>query len=103
MPRPKDNSDQLALALFTPTVVIPQGDGSVLVKPGKPIQRLTPAEFARRVGLGRNSIYRHIGSESIPEHFVEYVGERKMTIDAACVEHYLTYWKKRRGAEAFVD
>ena len=97
-----DNPDQLAFALFTPTVIIPQGDGSVLVKPGRPIQRLTPAEFGRRVGLDRDTIYRYIGSEALPERFVEYAGVRKITIDAAAVEHFLAHCKKRRGSESSV-
>ena len=96
----KANPDQLALALYTPTVVIPQGDGSVVVKPGRPIQRLTPEEFARRVGLDRDTIYRYRGSKALPEEFIEFAGVRKITIDAAAVEHFLAHWKRRRGAES---
>jgi excisionase family DNA binding protein len=36
------------------------GDGSVLVKPGKVIHELTPAQAARHLGVHRNTIYAYI-------------------------------------------
>lgn len=102
MAKPKDNPDQLALAFFTPAVVIPQGDGSVLVKPGKPIQRLTPKEFAATVGLDVDTIYKYMGSDALPERFIEFAGRRKKYIQAAAVAHFQEHWKRRRGAESLV-
>ena len=36
----------------------PQGDGSFLLRPGKPLMRLSLREAARRTGLSRTTIYR---------------------------------------------
>ena len=40
------------------TTLIPQGDGSYLLKPGKPLSRLSLREAAKRTGLSRTTIYR---------------------------------------------
>lgn len=101
MSKKKDHPDQLALAFYTPPVVIPQGDGSVLVKPGKPTHKLKPREFGAIVGLDEDTIYKYMGSEALPEQFVKFAGKRKKYILAEAIEHWETYWKRRRGAEAF--
>ena len=97
MPQPADHPGQTLLPLLIPTVQIPQGDGSYLVKPGKPIQWLTVKQFAAQVGLGADAIYRKIGSEALPESYVDYAGPRKIRIRADAVEHFLNYWRGRRG------
>lgn len=98
MPRTIDPPGQTSfLPLLIPTVQIPQGDGSYLVKPGKPIQWLTVKQFAAQVGLGPDAIYRKIGSEALPESFVDYAGPRKIRIRANAVEHFLLYYRQRRG------
>lgn len=43
--------------VFLPTAV-PQGDGSFLIRPGKPVEKLTLAQAAKRSGLSRSTIYR---------------------------------------------
>lgn len=40
------------------TTLIAQGDGSYLLKPGKPLSRLSLREAAKRTGLSRTTIYR---------------------------------------------
>lgn len=58
----RDDGRQLALALFVPTVIEAKGGGEYLVKPGKPIARLTVAEAARALRTSTDSIYRLINS-----------------------------------------
>jgi AcrR family transcriptional regulator len=82
--------------LHYPVILIPQGDGTYLVKPGRPVERLTIAQFADRIGLSRPSIQRYLGSACLPERFLEYAGERCITIDAQAVDHFLTYWRRQR-------
>ncbi len=50
---------QLQFAFASPTVV-PQGDGSFVIKPGKPRQRLSVREAAQLAGCSRDGIYRLI-------------------------------------------
>lgn len=100
MPTPADPPGQTLLPLLIPTVQIPQGDGTYLIKPGKPIQWLTVKQFAAQVGLGPDAIYRKIGSDALPESFVEYAGPRKIRIRADGVEHFLLHYRQRRGLGA---
>ncbi len=75
----------------------PAGDGSVLVKPDRPIKRLTILQFALAVGYSsRTSVYDRLGTDEIPERFIERVGPRKVRIQAAAVEHFRTYHRARR-------
>lgn len=97
---PERQPEQTLLPLFIPTVQIPQGDGSVLVKPGRPVGWLTPKQFGQQVGLSADSIYRAVGSDSLPERFVEFAGQRKLRIRADALDHFREYWRGRRGAGA---
>jgi hypothetical protein len=45
-------------AFYTPSVILPQGDHSYLVKPGKPIDKLKPREAARIIRKSVWTIYR---------------------------------------------
>lgn len=94
--KPAADAQQL-LPLWTPMVQIPQGDGSVLVRPGRPIERLTVLQFAQAVGFAsRTSVYDRLGTDEIPEQYVERVGGRKVLIQAAAVEHFRAYHRVRR-------
>lgn len=100
MPSPRQpaaDPGQLSLALFIPSTVIPQGDGSYLVRAGKPSAWLSVSEFARAVGLHRNTIYPRIGSAELPEHFIQYSGPRRIRISASAVEHWQAHWGSHRG------
>ena len=88
--------EQESTAVYCPPVAMPQGDGSFVVKPGKPVSRLTPKQFAQAVGLHRNTVYEHIGTDAIPEAFVDYAGARKIQIAAEAVAHFKAYWRDRR-------
>ncbi len=88
---------ELPLALHVPMIVLPQGDGSIVLKPGKPQEFMTVLDFARRVGLSRNSIYDYIGSAALPDAFIRFAGTRRILISAAAVEHWETHWRRVRG------
>jgi hypothetical protein len=45
---------------FAVPVMVPQGDGSFVVKPGKPLSELTVLQFAKAYGVGRSSVYNMI-------------------------------------------
>ncbi len=87
-----ESPNQPLLPLWTPTVQIPQGDGSVLVKPGRPVQRLTVLQFAGAVGFAsRTSVYDRLGTEELPERLIERVGAGKILIRADAVAHFRSY------------
>ena len=90
---------QPVFPFFAPTSVERRGDEFV-VKVGKPVAWLTVAEFGRAVGLRPKSIYVHIGSEALPERFVEYTGGLRIRISAEAVEFWRSYWKAKRGLAA---
>jgi hypothetical protein len=90
-----NTASQPLLPLWTPTVQIPQGDGSVLVKPGRPVEYMTPLQFAKAVGYSRSAVYEQIGGPSIPEQYIRRVGPRLIKIQAGAVEHFISYWRSR--------
>ena len=96
-PRHPDETVQPLLPMFFPTVRIPQGDGAVLLRPGKPVAWLTPRQFAEQVGLSRNTIYGYLGTDAVPERFVDYSGGRKIRIRADALEHWEAHFRKQRG------
>lgn len=79
-----------------PAVVVPQGGGTYLIKAGRPVESLTVRAFADCVGLSSASVYRYIGSDSIPDRFVSYAGPRKILIAAGAVPHFLDFWRRSR-------
>ena len=91
-------TDQLSFS-FTP-VCTPQGDGSFVVRPGKPVQRLTAMEAARRMRCSVWTVYAMFRSGIL-------VGERptphKILIDAGALEAHLEatrdpeFWDRRRN------
>lgn len=51
--------NQLGLpGLWVPTVVVAQGDGSYVVKSGRPVSELTPLQAARALGISRSAVYQ---------------------------------------------
>ncbi|MHB8520690.1 MAG: hypothetical protein ACYDH9_08020 [Limisphaerales bacterium] len=97
-----DHPNQLLFPVFCAPVVIPQGDGSVIIRPGRPVAWLTPGQFAIAVGLSRDSVYRYVGTEALPDHLVEYPGLRRIRISAAAVSHFLEHCKSVRLGSAHV-
>lgn len=80
-----------------PAVVVPQGGGAVLIRPGRPVERMTPAEFGARVGLSRSAVYRYLGTRALPDSMVVMAGARKILISAEAVPHFLAHWRLERG------
>ncbi len=97
MSTPRSNPNQLALAFFTPPVMVAQPDGAVLVKPGRPVSRLSVQQFAEAVGLDRNTVYEYKGGAALPERFIEYAGKKRIWISAEAVEFFRAHWKHQRG------
>lgn len=95
---PHDAPESITRSFTIPMVATPQGGGAVLIRPGRPIQRLSPKEFAAQVGLSRSSVYRYIGSDALPERFVVFAGRQKLLIAAEAVPHFLEYFAAHRGA-----
>jgi hypothetical protein len=76
------------------------GDGTFTIKAGKPVLKLTPAQFAAEVGLSRDSVYRRIEDGSIPPEHVEYAGPRKIVIHSPALDHFREHWKNLRAETA---
>ena len=77
---------------------VPQGDGSYIVRPGKPISELTPNQAAVALGLSRSSVYRRLMEGRLK---ARRPGPRKILISADSVEEWRKetedseYWLKR--------
>jgi hypothetical protein len=95
-----DETVQPLLPLFIPTIQIRQADGSILVKPGKAVALLTPKQFGEQVGLGPDAIRRKIGSDALPEAFVEYAGPKLIRIRSEALEHFREHYRNLRGLGA---
>ena len=96
--RPDPNAErQPELPLWTPAIFVPQGDNTFLVKPGKPVSRISVRQFAQAVGIARTTAYQYLGTESVPERFLHAAGPRLLKIDSAAIEHFNSYWRSKRG------
>lgn len=69
-----------------------------IVVDGVPQDGITPAEFAERVGLSRDSVYRYVGTNALPDHLVIRAGKRKLIIAQSAVVHFLEHWRAVRGS-----
>ena len=76
--KPKESANQLTFAVFCPPVVTSNGDGSMCVKPGRPIIRLTPTQLGAHFGVNRDTIYRWRQEGIIPADQVTFAGRRKL-------------------------
>ena len=78
------DSGQMYFSYASP-VVIPQGDGAYLVKPGRVTVRrdgdaVSPKEFARMQGCSRSSVYRFVNEGWISLAHVERRTPRRIRI-----------------------
>jgi excisionase family DNA binding protein len=96
MRKAKDNPAQLTFAVFCQPVIVPNGDGSYVVKPGKPVEKLTPAEFADQFRVNRDTVYRWIDDGTIDQKYVEPAGKRKLLIHAEAVPVCRASFRKAR-------
>jgi len=91
---------QQDLFSFSQPVAIPQGDGTFLLKPGKPLVWMTVKQFALAVGdISEDTIYRYIGSDYLPirspldptVEFVRRLGGTRLRISAAALSHFVNH------------
>jgi hypothetical protein len=87
-------TEQKPASLFIPTESLPQGGGAILVRPGKPVSRLTPKMFAEAFGVDRDTVYRWRTEGLIDESFIEAAGKRKILISAEAVQVLRAKFKK---------
>ncbi len=92
----KDNPDQRTSTVFCPPVVVPHGDGSLTVKPGRPVTRLTALQLASHFGVDRDTIYRWRQEGIIPEDMVSFAGKRKLLFAAEVVAHLEQSFQRQR-------
>ena len=50
--------------------------------------------------LGGEHIYDHIGTDALPEEFIDYVGKRRHRIAVAALTPWKSYWIAKRGLGA---
>jgi len=96
MPRQNDQLD--LFSGYLQPVIVPQGDGSYLVRPGKPVDWLSVRQFAQAVGLSPSSVRRYIGTECLPEEMVQSCGLRKWRIQGGAVAHFTATASRLRAS-----
>jgi excisionase family DNA binding protein len=70
-------------------VLVPQGNGEYLLKPGKPKLRgetLTPEELAEEFRVSRDTIYRWRQDGWISDEHVEFAGRRRLRIKREAID-----------------
>ena len=77
-------------------IVTPQGDGSVVIRPGKPIAEMTVTQAARFLGIHKSSVYRLIDNGSLTARRPL----KKKTLIAAAV---LEDWRERTKDPEYWD
>lgn len=78
--------EQMTFCLSFAPVMLPQGDGSVLVKPGRPVSRLTARETAVRMRCSVWTVYDLFHRGILTG---ERPSERKILIDSESLERHL--------------
>ncbi|MEW6307116.1 MAG: helix-turn-helix domain-containing protein [Verrucomicrobiota bacterium] len=85
---------------FVP-VVQSQGDGTFVIKPGKPIERVSVRDAAHRAGVSKHTIYRLIDAGMLES---ERPSPNKLLVRGDSLERHLAatrdpeYWAARRRA-----
>lgn len=86
--------EQMTFCLsFTP-VMVPQGDGSVLVRPGKPVAEVTPLQASRMLQISRSAVYELLNAGVLPHRRPL---RRKILIPSSAIED----WKRRTADPEF--
>lgn len=67
-------------------------DGSVNVRPGRPLDRLTPRQFAAAVGVDVKTVYDYIDREEIPARFISSRGPKMYSIESTAVLYCQYKW-----------
>lgn len=86
--------EQMTFCLsFTP-IMVPQGDGSVLVRPGRPVAEVTPIQAARMLQISRSAVYEMLQAGELP---CRRPRRRKILIPSDAIED----WKRRTADPEF--
>lgn len=94
-------ADPAALSFSAP-VCLPQGDGAFLVKPGKPVLKITVKQAAARAGVSVGTVYRLIEAGFLE---AEHPSPGRITVVSESLERHLSatrdpeYW----AAHALVE
>jgi hypothetical protein len=73
------------LAVACQPTVVANRDGTFIVRPGRPVPKLTTQQFGGCFGVGERTVRRWIDEELIDAEYVELVGKRKFLIRAEAV------------------
>lgn len=96
MKRPtKDSPNQLTFSVVLPPTIQATGDGYKVI-PGKPVLRLTPAQFASQFNVDRDTVYRWIDDGTVDPQFVIAAGKRKLLIASQAVADCQTKFQAHR-------
>jgi excisionase family DNA binding protein len=85
-------------------IAIPQGDGSSIIRPGKPLDKLTLRQAAKRAGCSRTTIYRLYQAGFLKG---DRPSARKIFIFADSLEQHLEncknpeFWKRGDALKQF--
>jgi hypothetical protein len=85
------------LTYYCPVQTIPQGDGTYLVKPGKPVEKLTVKKFAAAIGVTPSTVRRSIRSGDIPREYCHALGRTRWLIQSAAIAVYETRMANHRS------
>lgn len=83
---------------FAAPICTPRGDGSFVVKPGRPVSRLTVAQAAARAGVSVWTIYRLINEGYLK---ADRPSPGRIVVDSESLEQHLLvtrdpeYWPAR--------
>ncbi len=75
----------MTLSFGAPTL-LPQGDGSFVLRPGKPLVEFSPLQFARAISVSRSTVYRLLDEWKIISY--RRPSPRKILIPAEAVESF---------------
>jgi excisionase family DNA binding protein len=88
-----------ALFSFAAPIVLPQGDGSYIVRSGKPVSEVTASQAAEMLGISRCSIYKILERGDIP--IARRPLKKKILLNASDVQAYkdktsdTEYWEEK--------
>lgn len=72
--------------LYSQPAILPNSDGSFVIRPGPPVQKLTTEEFGRYFNVMSRTVCRWIKEGVIDAKHVELVGRRRLFIRAEAVK-----------------
>jgi excisionase family DNA binding protein len=78
--------DLFAGSVVIPSTVIPQGDGSFVVRAGKPVAWLKPRELAAHLRISPRTVYKLIEEGTIPPEMVRRPLASRVQVSAAAID-----------------